>query len=64
VEVDAIRAHLGQQMHDLHGRHRPTNRLAERIAADIAHGPKAKGELVLGVWEEVVGHGDSVMSNE
>ena len=47
VEVDAVGAHLGQQVHELHRRQDRADGLAERVAAGVADGPEAERELVL-----------------
>ncbi len=57
VEVDAVGAHLAEQVHDLdRAQHRP-HRLAERVAPRVADRPQAERELVLGLGCVGVGHG-------
>ncbi len=53
VQVDAVRPELRQLAHDARRRHRWPHGVAEGIAADVAHGPKAEGEMMFGlrsVW--------------
>ena len=51
VEIHAVRAELAELLDDVDGRDRRAHRIAERIAADVADGPEAEGEVVLGVGE-------------
>ena len=53
VEVDAVRADLGQQVDDLHGREFGAHGRTERVGAGVADGPQAKGEFVFGFGEIV-----------
>jgi len=46
VEIDAIGAHFGQQVHDLHWRERIAHLHTERVAPPVAHRPQAEGEFV------------------
>ena len=51
VEVDAVRAELGELVHDLApARSAGRTGIAERIASGVADGPQAEGEVVLGPW--------------
>ena len=57
VEVDAVGAHLGQQVDDLDRAEDRPHRLAERVAAGVADRPEAERELVLRLGGEGVAHG-------
>ena len=50
VKVDAVGAELAELADDLVGRDRRTHRIAERIAARIADGPEAEGEVMFRLW--------------
>ena len=47
VEIHAVGAELRELLDDSRRRDGGTHRIAERVAADIADGPEAEGELVL-----------------
>ena len=47
VEVDAIRPQLAELVDDLDGADDRTRRVAERVAAGVAHRPQPEGEMVL-----------------
>jgi len=57
VEVDAVGAHLREQMDQLHGRQDGSHGLAERVAARIAYRPEAERELVLRPRLKRIAHG-------
>jgi len=48
VEVDPVCAERAQLANDARWRDRGANRIAEWIAADVADGPQAEGEMMLG----------------
>ena len=56
VEVDAPGTNLGQHVDDFDRCHHPADRIAERIAADVAHSPQTKSELVLRPGNVLVAH--------
>jgi hypothetical protein len=57
MEVDAVdAAHFAEQVDDLRGAELRPGRGPEGIAPDVADGPEAEGELVLGSRCELIGH--------
>ena len=63
VEVDAVRAELGEAVHRLDRVERRARLVAERIATDVADGPQPEGEAVRRcrcVWilHGLLAHGD------
>jgi alanine racemase len=56
VEIDAVRADLAEEVANLDGRKLGADGPTERIAADVADGPQAKGEFQFRIGLVLVGH--------
>jgi hypothetical protein len=59
VEAHSVGSELGQTMDGVDGVECGPDHVSERIAAGVADGPEAEGEVVLGARRVGIGHGDS-----
>ena len=62
VEAHAVGAEVGQAVHGVDGIEGRAHLGAEGIAARIADGPEAEGEVVLRPWREEIAHGPPVVA--